>query len=356
MNVRHDGTTSQPMPDRVLEIGHFAAGFCGRLFVRGGCDVVRVEPADPAPGWVSNAAADRFLHAGKRRLATTDPGLIAELAQRADVVVVEAYTADALAATGFDQWQAPVKVAITPFGRTGPRRNWQATPHTLLAMGGYTRLMGDPDRAPLSVPGHYLEFQTGQYAYVAASACRLAGEVNCIDIGMLETLMSLSQFTTALWHCQGEVRGRHGNDFWTLCPINLFRLSDGWAYVSVVPAFWDAFTLFLDRPDLAIDERFTTNEGRVANRDALYAIIGGVMGTLSKVDCDARAEATRVPVGVVKTLDEVLDDIHLAERGCWQTVQAADGTVVRTPAPACAIDGASHPTLRLAEPEQRHGG
>jgi crotonobetainyl-CoA:carnitine CoA-transferase CaiB-like acyl-CoA transferase len=343
------------MTDRVLEIGHFAAGFCGRLFVQAGCDVVRIEPAEPAPGWVSHAATDRFLHAGKRRVATTDANLIADLAQRADVIVAEAHTADALAATGFDGWRAPVRVAITPFGRTGPRRNWQATPHTLLAMGGYTRLMGDPGRAPLSLPGHYLEFQAGQYAYAAANACRLAGETNAIDIGMLETLLSLSQFTTMLWHCKGEVRGRHGNDFWTLCPINLFRLRDGWAYVSIVPAFWDAFTLFLDRPELAIDERFDTNDHRVANRDALYAIIDGVMAGMSNAECDARAEAARVPVGVVMTLDEVLLDPHLAERGFWQAVRAADGSVVRVPGSPYRVGVGPPPPLGLTEPEQTHG-
>lgn len=343
------------MGDRILEIGDFAAGFCGRLFVQAGCEVVRVEPAKPMPGWVSDAAAERFLHAGKRRFATTDPGIVADLAARADVVVVEAPTADALAATGFDRWPTPVKVAITPFGRTGPRRNWQATPHTLLAMGGYTRLMGDPDRAPLSLPGHYLEFQTGQYAYIAASACRLAGESNSIDVGMLETLMSLSQFTTVLWHCKGEVRSRHGNDFWSLCPINLFPLRDGWAYVNVLPGFWDAFTVFLDCPELAIDERFTTNERRVANREELYRIITGVMATLSAAECETRAEAARVPVGVVRTFDQVLDDPHLASRGFWQNVHDAGGRTVHVPGPPHRTGDAPHPPLRLVESEPSHG-
>jgi crotonobetainyl-CoA:carnitine CoA-transferase CaiB-like acyl-CoA transferase len=343
------------LTDRILEIGGFAAGFCGRLFVQAGCEVVRIESRAPASGWVSAAASDLYLHAGKRRIATDDAGLIAELASRAEVVIAEAETADALTALGFDRWAAPVKVAVTPFGRTGPRRNWQATPHTLLAMGGYTQVMGDPERAPLSLPGHYVEFQTGQYAYVAANACRLAGETNSIDIGMLETVLSLSQFTQMLWHCKREIRSRHGNDFWSLCPINLFRLRDGWAYVNVVPAFWDVFTLFLDRPELAIDERFTTNERRLANRDLLNGMIANAMAHLSKAEADRRAEEVRVPVGVVKTLDEVLDDPHLAEREFWQTVTAPNGTRVRSPAPAYRIDHAPHAPAQLSMPEQTNG-
>ena len=209
--------------DRVLEVGGYAAGFCGRLFVQTGQEVVRIEPAQPPPAWASQPAMDLYLNAGKRRLRTDDPALIAELAARADAVVAEAESADALAALGFDDWASPVKAAITPFGRTGPKRNTPATPHTLLAMGGYTNLMGDPDRAPLSLPGHYVEFQSGGFAFAAASACRLAKQASSIDIGMFEVVMALSQFTTVMWHCGGVVRSRHGSDFWSVVPTNLFR-------------------------------------------------------------------------------------------------------------------------------------
>ena len=124
--------------DRVLELGGFAAGYCGRLFVQAGCDVVRVETGARTPSWVSDEAMDLYLHAGKRRIATDDPELIVDLAARADVVVVQGDTADTVEALGFDAWDAPVKAAITPFGRTGPKRNWQASTNVLLAMGGYT--------------------------------------------------------------------------------------------------------------------------------------------------------------------------------------------------------------------------
>lgn len=337
--------------DRVLELGNFAAGFCGRLFVQAGHEVVRIEPPAPAPGWVSAAASDLYLHAGKRRLQTSDRELIAELARKADVVVAEADTAEGIDALGFDDWQTEVKVAITPFGRTGPKRNWQATPHVVLAMGGYTYLMGDQGRAPLSLPGYYLEFQAAQYAYIAASACRFSGEGNSIDIGMLETVMSLSQFTTVKWHCAQEIRSRHGNDFWHVCPTNLFRCSDGWAYINVVPGFWDPFTLFLDMPQLALDERFTTNELRAANREALHEIIDRVVAGMTRAEVQSKAEEVRIPVGAVKTLDEVLADPHLDEREFWQEVQAPDGNSVRSPSTAHRFDRAPRPPMKLSAPE-----
>jgi crotonobetainyl-CoA:carnitine CoA-transferase CaiB-like acyl-CoA transferase len=343
------------MPDRMLEIGDFAAGYCGRLFAHTGHDVVRIEPATPAPGWVGQDASDLYLHAGKRRIRTQDPGLIAELAREAQVVVVEAATADELVELGFDAWQTPVKVAITPFGRTGPKRNWRATPNILLAMGGYTQLMGDPDRPPLSLPGHYLEFQAGQYAYVAAHACRLAGESAAIDIGMFETLMSLSQFTTVQWFCKGEIRSRHGNDLWAVCPSNLYRLRDGAAYVNIVPAFWDAFTIFIDRPELLVDERFANNDRRMAHRDALHATIAQAMADMTRSDVVDRAEALRIPAGVIQSLDEILADPQLAARDFWQALESRDGITVRSPTLPWRVDAVPYPTPLLREPEHDRG-
>ena len=293
------------------------------------------------------SANDAFLHAGKRRVAGLAKETIAKLAERADVVVCEAATADAITALGYETWQATVKVALTPFGLTGPKCNWQATPHTLLAMGGYTYLIGDAEQAPLSLPGHYVEFQTGALAHAAANACLLAGTRDNVDISMLETVMSLSQFTTVRWHCAGEIRTRHGSDFWFVVPSELFACTDGWAYVNIVPTFWDAFTVFIDKPELLVDERFATNDLRMDNRDALHAITAEVFAGLSKAELMARAEACRVPLGVVMTLDDVLDDPHLAARHSWEKVELADGSEVKVPASPSRMFGARAPHYKV---------
>ena len=346
-----------PAMDRVLEIGGYAAGFCGRLFAQRGFEVVRVESPAAAPAWVSQQAMNLYLHAGKRRLQTTDPGLIAELAARADVVVAEAADADAVDALGIDDWRTPVKVAITPFGRSGPKRNWQATPHVLLAMGGYTNLMGDQGRAPLSLPGHYVEFQSGGFAFAAANACRLGDEGNSIDIGMLEVVMALSQFTTVMWHCSGVVRSRHGSDFWSVVPTNLFRCADGWVYINIVPTFWDAFTVFLERPELLVDERFASNEKRMLHRDALHDLIAEALAARGKSEIQRRAGECRIPLGIVQSFADVLADPHLAERDMWQSLSSPAGNV-RSPRPPWRIHGEEAVPLPVRQPigaESAHG-
>ena len=302
---------------RVVEIGGYAAGYCGRLFVQTGNPVTHITVGQPPPVWTSKDAMNVFLHSDKAMLETQDLNEMKQLADTADIVILEASTADDVEEFGFDDWSCPVKVAITPFGRTGPKRNWQATPSTLLAMGGFTNLMGDPDRAPLTLPGHFVEFQTGGFAYAAALACGLANETNSIDIGMLEVVMSLSQFTTVMWHCADIVRSRHGNDFWSVVPTNLFRCLDGWVYINIVPGFWDPFVAFLELPELVLDERFITNTRRMQNRDVLHEITAGVLAKLTRDEIQRRAVDCRIPLGAVLSFNEVLDDIHLASRNMW---------------------------------------
>lgn len=331
--------------DKILEIGAYSAGFVGRLFVQNGHEVTRIESARP-PAWASAEAMTAFLHAGKERIQA-GPKNFAALASAADIVILEASSADHAASFGFDQWTTPVKVVISPFGLTGPKRNWRATPHTLLAMGGYTQIMGDAGRAPLSLPGHYVEFQAAQFAFTAANACRFSNESKLIDVSMYESLLALSQFTTVMWSCAGRVRSRHGSDFYWVVPSNLFRCADGWVYINTVPTFWDAVTLFLELPELAIDPRFSDNDLRMQHRDALHQLISKALISATKREIRERATAARIPAGVVQTFGEVLADEHLAQRNYWQEVTALDGKNLTSPSLGFQINNRARKPLAL---------
>ena len=315
---------------RVVELGGYAAGYCGRLFAHTGHEVVRIDNGRRDPAWVSDLAMDTFLHFGKKTIQTSNQELIKELIHSADVAILDVDSADVANNWNFHQWEIPVKVAITPFGLTGPKRNCPATSSTLLALGGFTFLMGDEEREPLTLPGHFVEFQTGCYAFAAVQACRLKPESNVIDIGKLEVVMSLSQFTTVMWHCADILRSRHGNDFWWVVPTNMFRCKDGWVYMNIVPGFWDPFCTFLDLPELVLEERFRTNKGRMQHRDEIHVITAGVLKNMTRDQIQKRAVKCRIPLGAVLTFDEILEDPHLQQRDRWSE-QSVKETTVKLP-------------------------
>ena len=67
---------------------------------------------------------------------------------------------------------------ITPFGLTGPYRDWRATPFTSFAMSGYMHAVGAPEGPPLAMPGQQFYDEAGIWAAFLVQAT-LRGHVAC---------------------------------------------------------------------------------------------------------------------------------------------------------------------------------
>ena len=118
-----------------------------------------------------------------------------------------------------------------------------------------------------------------------------------------------------------------------------------------MPTFWDPFAVFLERPELLIDERFATNEKRMLNRDALHEIIADTIAPLPKAVIDERATSCRIPVGVVQSFADVLGDTHLAGREVWQEINSSKRDAVLSPRPSWRVHGDVPTSFTLTEPE-----
>ena len=309
---------------RVLEISddEGSAAWCGQLFVRAGFAVTKCEsPGRPAP----DHARDLFLNAGKTRVAAElGSSQLPGLAAAHDVVITDA-SASATRQHRLLDLPAAVVVSITPFGLSGPYRDWTATDATLMALGGHTFLSGDPGRAPLTMPGRYPAYQAGNFAFVAAGAALLAGARSRIEVSVLECLATLHQFTDTMWTEDGIIRSRHGNRWENLYPMTLFPAPDGWVMINVTPGFWVPFSKMIGREELSAPEHpWSVSENRVRDADAIDRVILDAIGSWPKERVFREGQGTwRVPVGYVQTLREVLDDPHLAERGFWRPLGGA---------------------------------
>ena len=71
----------------------------------------------------------------------------------------------------------------------------------------------------------------------------------------------------------------------------------------------------MEREDLIEDERFATSEARASNADALGAIIEEWTAGKDKRTVMAAFAGAGVPCGAVYDTSEVINDVHLRERG-----------------------------------------
>ena len=369
---------------RVLEISDTdqAAAWAGKWFARWGAEVIRVTSPSRAP---ITRAVEISLHGGKTRVRidralSAGREALVRLAEDADVIVSDLRPRD-LDAIGFDALggsRTRVRVAVTPFGRTGPYRDHEATAATLLAAGGYTHLSGDPGRAPLTMPGPYPYAQAGTLAYSVALASAL-GSSSCatVDLSMLETVATLHQFTDVMWQVDGVVRSRHGNRWENLCPTTMLRARDGWVAVNILQQFWPPFALWVGGVELEGDASLAQNADRMERRDEVEAMCAAFFQKYPARDLfrDGQ-EKWRVPIGYVQTFAEMREDPQLVSRRFWCGIEAEPGVdapdtagvVVpgsafqfagerRAPErpPRPVIDGAAGVTWQSAEPPLPRG-
>ncbi len=330
---------------RVLELSdeEGAAAFCARLFVRSGVEVVKVErPTRLAP----ERSLDLYLNAGKRRVAldrsaSQDFARIVRLAETCDALITDA---DAREVEELDLLNLRgggvplVRTSITPFGLSGPYKEWAATCSTLLALSGHTYLMGDPDRAPLTMAGNYPLYQAGIFAFISTMAAHLEADREAspaiqIEVSALEALSSLHQFTDVMWTMGRRIRARHGNRWENLEPTSLLPCADGWFGVNILQNFWQPFALMLGRTELSEEPNFATNSARMTRRDEVEAIIVEAFKDWPKKRIFKEGQETwRVPVGYLMTMAEALEDEHLRHRRFWRTApDQYGGKRVRVP-------------------------
>lgn len=187
--MERDGGSAQPLSDvLVLDLTEGVAGpACTKVLADYGARVVKVERpgGDPArrmgpfPGDAPDPEqSGMFLHLNTNKESVVlDPtmpsgtAILRELAAKADVLV-ESHRPGALASWGLppDELVAAnprlVLTSVTPFGQTGPYREWEMTDIVAFAMGGMSA-SGVADREPVKLAGNAVLMQSGATACVA---------------------------------------------------------------------------------------------------------------------------------------------------------------------------------------------
>jgi len=345
---------------RVLELADEKGHFCGKLLGDLGADVVKIEPPggeacrhvgpflDDIPNperslsfWYYNTSK-RGITLG---LETADGhALFRRLAADADVIL-ETFRPGFLASIGLDYEslrinnEGLVMCALTPFGQTGPWRDFLSSDLLHMAAGGEMASCGydeaDVPNAPPIAPGGGNAWHMGcHFAYISIMAALVhrtfSGVGQFIDVSIHEACALTTEAAVANYIYRGEVllrqTGRHHAIGVT--PRTQFLAKDG-SYVCAlisgglnprnVKNLADLMDSYGMAGDLK-DPRFQEPPEITANASHIYDLLAGFIASLPAEEVYHAGQKRGFTWGAVRQPEALLDDPHLHDRGFWKEV------------------------------------
>ena len=349
---------------RALELAEIWAGpFCGVLLGDMGAEVIKVEalqriargpirPAPNTPGYPDYDPGERpwnrqsnFNAVNRNKFGitldlTSEQGVDAfkRLVNISDVVFTNfAFGVMDRLGIGQEALRAikPDLIALfTPgYGNTGPYKSHRSMGMAIDAMTGHSALRGYPDldlshnslvHHPDAVGG-----VTAAFAICAALHYRArTGKGQFIDLSQAESFMPHLGEIFLENQMSGKRRERRGNSHPRMSPHGCYRCDGDDAWVSIAVRSrreWERFCDVIEQSHLAADARFASLDDRLANRDALDAIISGWTSRRERHDITAQLQAAGIPAAPVLDCGaDTYDDPHLQARQYFQIVTHAD--------------------------------
>lgn len=350
---------------RVLEIGDTPGGeLVGRIAAEHGAQVTKLEPPQGARSRqlapFAKDAGDslhfRFYNTGKdsRVLDLHAAGALAELdtlLAEADVLISSLHPLD-LDAHGLDlaalsdKHPALVVVSVTPFGLTGPWRNYRANNLVSIAAGGPLILSGYDDRTiPPICPGGPQADHTGASFGVSGLMMALlerkqTGEGQLVDVAVHDSLAVTVEMAFPYWE-YAKIRVirqtcRHAQPVLTQSPM--FAAGDGklvyFVLITSEQKPWEALVDWMDKAGVAADltdEAYSDPTYRQANFAHIQGIVECFFLLKTSDEILREGQARQLPVGIIYAPEDLFADEHLLARDFFLEIEEADGSKVQYP-------------------------
>jgi crotonobetainyl-CoA:carnitine CoA-transferase CaiB-like acyl-CoA transferase len=343
---------------RVLELSDEKGQFCGKLLGDLGADVIKIEP----PGGVRNRHVGPFMddiphperslsfwyyNTSKRGitldLETADGrALFKRLAASADVIL-ETFRPGYLDSLGLgydtlaEQNPGLVLCALTPFGQTGPWRDYLSADLLHMAAGGEMASCGYDDSDVPIAPGGGNAWHMGcHYAYMGIMAAlvfrTMSGLGQYIDASIHDACALTTESQIANYVYRGEVlkrqTGRHHAPGPT--PRTQFLAKDG-VYVTALisgglnPRNVKNLAELMDVYGMAGDLKDPKYQDPAVIAANTSHIIDGLLASfIASVPAEEvyhAAQSRGFTWGAVRAPEALLEDAHLHDRGFWKQVE-----------------------------------
>jgi len=350
---------------RVIEYGNLiSAPYCAKLFAGLGAEVTKVENIDgdearwqgpfpdddphPEKGGLFLSLNTNKLGIALNLRTSTGRKILGKLLEETDVFV-ENNPPKHLKEVGLDYASLKginprlVMVSITPFGQSGPYKDYKARHINSCAAGGVAMGIGYPDREPLTMPLSQGGYQAGVSAAIAVLLALIARnkttEGQHIDISEVEIWSSLHLGQNVVNYIYrgvaGTRRGIHGGYF--TYPCTIIRCKDG--YVGLIApqvAQWARFIELLGSPEWSQDPRYRDRRAMHEEYpDEVNALLLPWFRERTKEEIFRLCRENRIPFAPIYAIDEVANHPHLKERAFFDEIEHPQAGRLKYPEGPC---------------------
>jgi CoA:oxalate CoA-transferase len=209
--------------------------------------------------------------------------------------------------------------AASGFGHTGPYSSRPAYDLIIQGMGGLMSITGPNAQHPTKVGSSIADIFAGVFACIGILGALhnrdKTGKGQMIDVAMLDCMVAILENAVARFTSTDVDPEPIGNRHPSISPFTSLQTSDGFINVACGnDLLWKKFCEVVGLPELAQDERFSTNALRCENFDALVELVSKPVEQNTSEYWLEKLQKAHVPAGPINKISEVLADPQVLAR------------------------------------------
>jgi crotonobetainyl-CoA:carnitine CoA-transferase CaiB-like acyl-CoA transferase len=328
---------------KVIEYGNLiSAPFCAKIFADMGAEVIKIEQPccgddsrrmepfmNDIPG-LERSGLFQYLNMNKKGITlnpetATGRKILLQLLKGADVFI-ENNPPKRMKALKLDYARVKqvnlriVMTSITPFGQTGPYKDYKSSELINAHMGGvgYDSVREvDISREPIKAPAHIFGFQAGLSAATATVAAvfqqSVTGEGTYLDVSEQESIIQ-NMHSVFRYYYNKQIVNR--TDVLDRAPAHILPCKDGYIHhANMEESEWWRFVDLMGNPEWAKNELFADYTLRSQYWDALKPLILDWTKDHTMDEIYRGSQERGSAIGALYTAKDMLSDRQMAARG-----------------------------------------